>query len=1027
MSDYDKIRTALNYIDPHDRDTWIRVGGAIKDEMGDEGFELWDSWSQQAENYNAKNAQYMWNRSIKAGRVRINSLFYEAIKGGYDPKQFQSEKPSPEEQAKRAAAAKERAAQDAKKVAEDQARAKDLAKFIWSKGEPVNPNHPYLLAKGITDAQTLSSIRQNHYQGEDNLLIPVIQDKEIVSMQFIDKDGGKKFIAGGQVGGSYHLVGDAKQFERGIVLAEGYATAASINQATGLPVMVAFNAGNLVSVSEKLAQNLPNHIPVTIAADNDASLTGITKAKQAAEHFGDRAKIVMPEFSQALIEKYQAQHGQDKLPSDFNDLHQLTSLDNVQRIIEPDNPRSERAPWRDFPPVVRNADLKDLSKEPEYQAAKAGDEHQAIELVNKLIKPETIEQLKELIGDKKPVLVPIMSEEANGNNKIPLAAASLLGHELGLEVGHDVVQINHVGRTGAGIDHRLAFPPVFDGQIEAGQDYLLIDDTLSVGGTIAAARGYIENRGGNVMGAAVMTAHKDVLNIVVKSNMLAGMEAKHGDTMDSYWKKEFGYGTDKLTQGEAGHVKAAENVEQIRNRITAARDAASIGVHESVLSQSPPEVDKLDNPIMIPKEATDTVAFSMSEEDMANMQFSDANDDYFDPSMADEAFEYFNQSPPPEPMSEPIFEHEALDGLLDADEIKAELNSIEFMNSRTPEHETHQQTSFGQEAKQTKQATDEPDMGNASQDAKPEPVIDLKYKAPPLGLEHKYLVNGGQYFDKNGRTVLFEDKGKSISTGRQDQQTMQDMLKVAQAKGWESIKLKGTPEFKQQMFVLAEAQGIKTTGYTPNEHDLKMVEQQRELMSLNKIEQGESRESQTPDTNKTPDSEKETPQKLEVDVVAISQADKLISQNEKPTTGQINTSELMDTHLGQSADAIGVKSVVPEIANIAQDMKQQARGIDLATSKSMYMGKANKLSKANRGKLAFYERQALKTIDGLEGEHKNEALRNYYEHMTDKMSGSKLNMPDPMQIPNQQDKPSWEQDKLDGKSPQQDHDHEHER
>ena len=44
--------------------------------------------------------------------------------------------------------------------------------------------------------------------------------------------------------------------------------------------------------------------------------------------------------------------------------------------------------------------------------------------------------------------------------------------------------------------------------------------------------------------------------------------------MDEYWKQEFGYGIDQLTQGEAGHLKAAQSVDAIRDRIAAARDKA---------------------------------------------------------------------------------------------------------------------------------------------------------------------------------------------------------------------------------------------------------------------------------------------------------------------------------------------------------------------------------------------------------------------------------------------------------------------
>ncbi|WP_155403640.1 LPD7 domain-containing protein [Kingella kingae] len=46
---------------------------------------------------------------------------------------------------------------------------------------------------------------------------------------------------------------------------------------------------------------------------------------------------------------------------------------------------------------------------------------------------------------------------------------------------------------------------------------------------------------------------------------------------------------------------------------------------------------------------------------------------------------------------------------------------------------------------------------------------------------------------------MFEDKGNALKTARDDQQTIQDMLEVAKAKGWDSIKISGSPEFKQQM------------------------------------------------------------------------------------------------------------------------------------------------------------------------------------------------------------------------------------
>lgn len=251
--------------------------------------------------------------------------------------------------------------------------------------------------------------------------------------------------------------------------------------------------------------------------------------------------------------------------------------------------RAERAPWGDFPPVIRNGDLKELEKEPEYQAAKQGDKVAALALADRLVRAETVEAIRSLVGDKPAKIVPVLAKEAAGNNKIPLATAEVIGDRLGLEVEYNIVQAEKVGRTNKGADHRLAINPTFDGDVEPGRPYILIDDTLSMGGTIASLRGYIKNRGGQVLGAAVMTAHPGAVDLAVKPKMLADIERKHGQEMNAYWQEEFGYGIEQLTQGEAGHLRKAPTVDAIRDRITAARNAAGWTVDERTTGEAAAE------------------------------------------------------------------------------------------------------------------------------------------------------------------------------------------------------------------------------------------------------------------------------------------------------------------------------------------------------------------------------------------------------------------------------------------------------
>ena len=231
----------------------------------------------------------------------------------------------------------------------------------------------------------------------------------------------------------------------------------------------------------------------------------------------------------------------------------------------------ERAPWWDFPPVIRNGDLHSSKKEPEYEAAKAGNTPAAINLVDRLLTDDTVEKIRRLIRDSKPLVLPVLAVETSGNNKIPLAMAKVLAKRLNLEVELNIVQSERVGRTGTDANYRLAFNPSFEGEVKTGQAYLIIDDTLLIGGTIASLRGYIENCGGRVVGASVMDAQEGAVDIAVKPKILTAIENKHGLSMNQFWQENFGYGIDKLTQSEAGHLRRAASVDEIRDRLVKAR------------------------------------------------------------------------------------------------------------------------------------------------------------------------------------------------------------------------------------------------------------------------------------------------------------------------------------------------------------------------------------------------------------------------------------------------------------------------
>src|SRR6185436_13424005 len=76
---------------------------------------------------------------------------------------------------------------------------------------------------------------------------------ELASLQLIKADGEKRFLPGAPARDLLHWLGSPDDASS-IAIAEGYATAATIHGATGLPVACAFNAGNLPGIARMLRE-----------------------------------------------------------------------------------------------------------------------------------------------------------------------------------------------------------------------------------------------------------------------------------------------------------------------------------------------------------------------------------------------------------------------------------------------------------------------------------------------------------------------------------------------------------------------------------------------------------------------------------------------------------------------------------------------------------------------------------------------------------------------------------------------------
>lgn len=242
-------------------------------------------------------------------------------------------------------------AQQQADLADLQASAAARAAEIW----PKLPDHgsvPYLQRKQVR--------MYDCRLGRDGALVVPLRlpfSDVLVGLQFIQPDGGKRFITGTAKAGAAHLIGELPELENGtIALAEGYATGATGYQATSWPVFVCFDCGNLLAVAQAVRAARPRARLVVLADNDQWTVRGdIRKA-----HFADIDTKAIPGDDprwlewrnkgwlvnagrDAAFEVLEACTASVALPpiagddaakrTDWNDLHVSEGLDHVRASI----------------------------------------------------------------------------------------------------------------------------------------------------------------------------------------------------------------------------------------------------------------------------------------------------------------------------------------------------------------------------------------------------------------------------------------------------------------------------------------------------------------------------------------------------------------------------------------------------------------------------------------------------------------------------------------------------------------------
>lgn len=340
------VRAALDAIPPNlEREEWVRVAMALKSFYGDAGFDVFDGWSRGAESYSARDARAVWRGLKQGGRIKVGTLLGIAKTHGFDvAAQYDRERaaervmtgpslPVQDDAARDRAEAEQRARDEAAQLAREreQADAAIVARERWESASRTGVA-PYLVRKGV-------GLHGGRVEPDGTLLVPMFDaDGVLWSVQTVDASGEKRFPKGGRVKGLHCWIGDPSGADV-LLLAEGFATAATLHEASGRPVAVAFNAGNLVDVAAQLRTRFDG-VRWIVAADDDRETQqrtgrnpGVDAARRAAAVLG--AVVAIPQ----------------ELPdggTDFNDQAAAHGPDSVAAVVW----AALDAPHGDGPPEV---------------------------------------------------------------------------------------------------------------------------------------------------------------------------------------------------------------------------------------------------------------------------------------------------------------------------------------------------------------------------------------------------------------------------------------------------------------------------------------------------------------------------------------------------------------------------------------------------------------------------------------------------------------------------------------------------
>ena len=211
-----------------------------------------------------------------------------------------------------------------------------------------------------------------------------------------------------------------------------------------------------------------------------------------------------------------------------------------------------------------------LKRHPDYRKAKAGNFRSALNLISDLVWPE-INQHKDRVS-KDSIFAAPFARESSGDNAIPQVMAEVFALVCGATADRGLVQITKVYHTGANPMERLALRPEFEGPVVSGANYVLLDDVVSLGGTLAELAHYIQINGGLVRDIAVIVNAGRNKSLSPDIKTLRILNERFGNEIIEI----FGININALTANEAQYLVGFRSTDEIRNRLIKAKKESNL-------------------------------------------------------------------------------------------------------------------------------------------------------------------------------------------------------------------------------------------------------------------------------------------------------------------------------------------------------------------------------------------------------------------------------------------------------------------